>query len=277
MEVNMNGNATLWLYFVLVFGIIALPGLDMAYVLANALGGGRGAGLAAVAGIVAGGVCHIVMGALGVAAIVRLWPALFNLLLVAGAAYIAWIGWHLARAGATTLTVRNDAPARPAASVFRSGGGGGAPAPPPPPPHRPPRPPPPPPPHPKTPHPPHPPTTPPPRAPPTAPPPPSAAPAPPAASVFLKGMMTCLLNPKAYVFMLAIFPQFLKPAQGPIWAQATALGLITAGTQAGVYGAVALLAHRAGGSLGASGWATRVVGLLLVGTGIATVVQGWQA
>jgi threonine/homoserine/homoserine lactone efflux protein len=207
----MNGSTTLWLYFVLVLGIIALPGLDMAYVLANALVGGRSAGLAAVAGIVAGGVCHIAMGALGVAAIVQLWPALFNLLLVAGAAYIGWIGWNLARAGATTLKVRLDAPARPASSVF------------------------------------------------------------------LKGMATCLLNPKAYVFMLAVFPQFLKPAQGPIWPQAAALGLITAGTQAGVYGGVALLAQRAGSSLGASGLATRAVGLLLVGTGIVTVVQGWQA
>jgi threonine/homoserine/homoserine lactone efflux protein len=207
----MNGSTTLWLYFVLVFGIIALPGLDMAYVLANALTGGRGAGLAAVGGIVAGGVCHIAMGALGVAAVVRLWPALFNVLLVAGAAYIAWIGWHLARAGATTLAVRTDAPAQPAASVF------------------------------------------------------------------LKGMATCLLNPKAYVFMLAVFPQFLKPAQGPIWAQAAALGLITAGTQAGVYGGVALLAQRAGGALGASRLATRAVGMLLVGTGIVTVAQGWQA
>jgi threonine/homoserine/homoserine lactone efflux protein len=205
------GNATLWLYFVLVFGIIALPGLDMAYVLANALTGGSKAGLAAVAGIVAGGICHIAMGALGVAAIVRLWPALFNLLLVAGAAYIGWIGWQLARAGATTLEVRTDAQAQPAASVF------------------------------------------------------------------LKGMATCLLNPKAYVFMLAVFPQFLKPAQGPLWAQAIALGLITAGTQAGVYGGVALLAQRAGGSLGASGLATRAVGMLLVGTGVVTVVQGWQA
>jgi threonine/homoserine/homoserine lactone efflux protein len=210
MEVNVNGTTTLWLYFVLVFGIIALPGLDMAYVLANALTGGRSAGLAAVAGIVAGGICHIAMGALGVAAIVQLWPALFNVLLVAGAAYIGWIGWQLTRAGATTLRVRLDAPARPAASVF------------------------------------------------------------------LKGMLTCLLNPKAYVFMLAVFPQFLKPAQGAIWAQATALGLITAGTQAGVYGGVALLAHRAGGSLGASGLATRAVGLLLVGTGVVTVVQGWR-
>jgi threonine/homoserine/homoserine lactone efflux protein len=211
MEIEMNASATLWLYFVLVLGIIALPGLDMAYVLANSLTGGRSGGLAAVAGIVAGGVCHIAMGALGVAAVVQLWPALFNLLLVAGAAYIGWIGWQLTRAGATTLEVRTDAPARPALSVF------------------------------------------------------------------LKGMLTCLLNPKAYVFMLAVFPQFLKPAQGAIWAQATALGLITAATQLGVYGGVALLAQRAGGSIGASGLATRAVGLLLVGTGVLTVVQGWQA
>ena len=185
-------NGTLWLYFLLVLGIIALPGLDMAYVVANALSGGRGAGLAAVAGIVAGGICH-------------------TLLLVAGAAYIGWIGWNLARAGATTLEVGRGAPAQPPVAVFA------------------------------------------------------------------KGMLTCLLNPKAYVFMLAVFPQFLRPAQGPIWVQATALGLITAATQAGVYGTVALLARRAGGSLGASSLATRTVGMLLLGTGVFTVLQGWQA
>lgn len=206
----MSASASLWLYFIVVLGVIALPGLDMAYVLANALVGGRKAGLAAVAGIVAGGACHVAMGALGVAAIVRLWPALFNLLLVAGAAYIAWIGWRLVRAGAHRLQLPAHATVRPAAIVFRN------------------------------------------------------------------GMLTCLLNPKAYVFMLAIFPQFLKPAQGPIWIQALVLGLITTATQAGVYGGVALLAQRAGGSIGASALATRAVGALLVCTGIVTVVQGWQ-
>jgi threonine/homoserine/homoserine lactone efflux protein len=206
----VSATASLWLYFIVVLGVIALPGLDMAYVLANAMVGGRRAGLAAVAGIVAGGVCHVAMGALGVAAIVQHWPALFNLLLVGGAAYIGWIGWSLVRLGGVTLDIRPGAERQPPASVF------------------------------------------------------------------LKGMLTCLLNPKAYVFMLAIFPQFLKPAQGAIWAQASALGAITAGTQAGVYGGVAMLARRAGGSLGASALVTRAVGALLVCTGVLTVVQGWQ-
>jgi threonine/homoserine/homoserine lactone efflux protein len=94
-------------------------------------------------------------------------------------------------------------------------------------------------------------------------------------------MLTCLLNPKAYVFMLAIFPQFLEPGQGPLWAQATALGLITALTQAAVYGAVAVGALRAQRWVGASPraglLASRAVGILLIGAGLLTAVQGWRA
>jgi threonine/homoserine/homoserine lactone efflux protein len=211
----VSSTAYLWLYFVIVLGVIALPGLDMAYVLANSLVGGQSAAIAAVAGIVAGGICHVAMGALGVAAILQLWPALFNALLLAGAAYIGWIGIGLLRGGAGAFVLPSGAAPRPASSVF------------------------------------------------------------------LQGMLTCLLNPKAYVFMLAIFPQFLRPGQGPLWAQASALGVITAATQAGVYGGVALLAHRAGQGFGANAAAhtiaARAVGALLVGSGALTVVHGWQA
>ncbi len=69
-------------------------------------------------------------------------------------------------------------------------------------------------------------------------------------------MLTCLLNPKAYVFMLAIFPQFLRPERGQLWLQAAVPGLVVAVTQAAVYGAVAL-------------------GAVLVGAALLTVLQGW--
>ncbi|MDB5756619.1 MAG: threonine transporter RhtB [Massilia sp.] len=211
----MNGSAYLWIYFLVVLCVIVLPGLDMAFVLVSALVGGRSGGLAAVAGVVAGGICHVVMGALGVAAILQLWPALFNALLLGGAVYIAWIGWGLSRGGAGVFAVTAQAAARPAPSVF------------------------------------------------------------------LQGMLTCLLNPKAYVFMLAIFPQFLQPGRGPLWAQAGSLGLITAATQAGVYGGVALLAQRASrwfdANPGTNAIAGRVVGAVLVCAGIFTAVNGWQA
>lgn len=209
----MADLAHLGLFFVVVFGVIALPGLDMAFVMASSVRGGSGAGFAAVAGVIAGGVAHVLMGVLGVAAILAVWPPLFNALLVAGALYIGWIGWTLLRV--------KSAPTLP--EQAQSGRGG---------------------------------------------------------SIFLQGMATCLLNPKAYVFMLAIFPQFLRPADGPLWSQAVVLGMIVAFTQAAVYGVVALGAAGARRRLHAQPraglLATRAVGVVLVGAALLTVAQGWR-
>jgi threonine/homoserine/homoserine lactone efflux protein len=46
----------------------------------------------------------------------------------------------------------------------------------------------------------------------------------------LRGALTSLLNPKAYLFMLAVFPQFIDPQRGPVWLQALLLWLIIAAT-----------------------------------------------
>lgn len=208
----MSHSVQLWLYFVVVFGIIILPGLDMAFVMGSAILGGRRSGMAAVGGIIAGGFCHLCMGALGVAVVLQLWPPLFKLMLLAGAAYLAWIGYAL---------LRSD-------SVFHPTPEGELVA--------------------------H-------------------------AVIFRRAMMTSLLNPKAYLFMLAIFPQFLKPGLGPLWVQSAVLGAITALTQLGVYGA---LAHAASG---ASGWfsahpaaatvTARTMGALLILTALLSAAQAW--
>ncbi len=175
-------SAHLGVFFVMVLGIIVMPGMDMAFVLANALAGGKRRGLLAVAGIVVGGACHVVAAALGLGLLLKLWPALFNIILLAGAAYIAWIGLSLLRAASA-------AGALPAA---RAAGGGW--------------------------------------------------------STFRQAVITCLLNPKAYLFMLAVFPQFLRPEQGQVWLQSVVLWVIIAVTQTGVYGAMAVaaasVAHR---------------------------------
>lgn len=206
----MEQSTNLWLYFVVVFGIIVLPGLDMAYVMASSILGGRRAGLAAVGGIVAGGVCHLLMATAGIAVVLQLWPALFNLILLAGAAYIAWMGMTF---------LRSD-------SVFQPAIGREVLAPP---------------------------------------------------VIFRRAMMTSLLNPKAYIFMLAIFPQFLKTDQGPLWLQSGVLGAITALTQLGVYGALAFASSQA------SGWfathpraacvTARAMGVLLIFTALLSASQ----
>ena len=60
----MTYSDALWIYLVLLFGIIVVPGMDMLFVLANALTGGRRAGMAATGGIMVGGVAHTLSGPL---------------------------------------------------------------------------------------------------------------------------------------------------------------------------------------------------------------------
>ncbi len=206
----------LWVFFAMVFGIVVLPGLDMAYVMASSLGGGRRAGAAALLGIVAGGVVHSVMALVGVGVVIGATPKLFNVMLLAGAAYIAWIGVSLLRGASALGEVQTLAPR----SLF---------------------------------------------------------------AVFARGAATCLVNPKAYAFMLAVYPQFLKPAElgyGSIATQAVVLGLIIAATQMLVYGSVALGAAQIRlwlrGNAAAQVRAGQAVGLLLLLGAVWTGLQGFR-
>ena len=209
----MTHFSHLWLFGLMVLGIIALPGMDMAYVLASAMAGGRRLGLAAVLGIVVGGVVHVVMAALGVGLLLRLYPVAFNGMLVLGSIYIVHIGWSVWR-GAQALGEVNRLPLRSAnQTVWR-------------------------------------------------------------------GTLTCLMNPKAYVFMVAVFPQFVQPAYGSMATQAFAMGLIIAAIQFIVYGAMAwgagslqvwLRNHRTGQVLIGRG-----VGVLLILAAAFTGIHGWR-
>lgn len=205
---------TLWLFALLVLGIIALPGMDMAFVLSSALAGGRRSGVAALAGIVAGGGAHVVMGTLGVGLLLQAAPAAYRALLLAGAVYLAWIAWNLWRQPGALGEV--------AATARR-----------------------------------------------------------PRHETFVRAFVTCLLNPKAYLFMVAVFPQFLRPGQGPLALQAAVLWIIIAVTQVLVYGAVALgadgLRTRLARSARRQMLLARAVALLLAATAAWGLWQGWAS
>jgi threonine/homoserine/homoserine lactone efflux protein len=213
MDIALTQTSHLWLYFLLVAGIIILPGMDMAYVLGSTLVDGRRAGAAAVSGVVAGGVIHVAMSGLGVGLLLVSAPRVFNALLIAGALYVGWMGWTLMRHASAFGELRDEA-SRPL--------------------HR----------------------------------------------TFARAVVTCLLNPKAYVFMLAVFPQFLRVEYGSLALQCVVLALITAATQVVVYGAVALAASRMRGWLGAHGAAQvalgRSVGLMLWAVAAWAAVEGWR-
>jgi threonine/homoserine/homoserine lactone efflux protein len=197
----MTYGENLWLFFTLLFGIIILPGMDMMFVLANALTRGGTAGLAATAGMMLGGLVHSAYGALGVGLLAKLLPVLFTPLMAAGALYLGWIGFTLMK----SAIVIDDIGHADTVSNWQA---------------------------------------------------------------FRRGAITCLINPKAYMFMLAVYPQFLKPEFGPLAPQAAIMAAMTAVTQFAVYGAIAVAAGRARGMLvgnrSATIWVGRCCGGLLL-------------
>ena len=106
----MHASTDLWLFFAMVFGVIVLPGMDMAFVASSALTQGLRGGLTAVAGIVVAGMLHTIVGATGVAALLLLWPAAYNALLLAGAVYMVWIGTSILRSASAALSTSTAAP-----------------------------------------------------------------------------------------------------------------------------------------------------------------------
>ena len=202
----MTYTANLWLFLTLLFGILIVPGMDMMFVLANTLMGGRRAGLAATAGIMTGGAAHTVSGAIGAGLISHVSPTVFTALLYAGAAYMVWIGITLLRSSITIDgTVGVSTP-----SLWLA---------------------------------------------------------------FRQGAVTCLLNPKAYLFVLAVYPQFLLPGYGPIWPQALAIGGMTVLMQFMIYGGLAVAAGPSREFLTSRPGMTRLIGRAAGGLFIAIAIM----
>jgi threonine/homoserine/homoserine lactone efflux protein len=207
----MGYSEALWIYLVLLFGIIVVPGMDMFFVIANALTGGRRSGMAAVSGIMLGGAVHTLFGAIAVGVLTQLPMTVFQAMILAGAAYMGWIGWTLLRSSITVDGI-GQASARSDWVAFR------------------------------------------------------------------QGTITCLLNPKAYLFVLAVFPQFMRPEYGPIWSQALVMGIMTVVMQFVIYGALALAAGKGRDALignpHVTTWIGRGAGALFVVVALFTAWHG---
>ncbi len=95
------------------------PGLDVLYIVTNALRSGARAGVVAGLGITAGCFVHVFAAAAGVSALLATSATAFTVLKWAGAAYLLWVGVRLllARSPQTTTDLAALAALRPAASL----------------------------------------------------------------------------------------------------------------------------------------------------------------
>lgn len=210
----MTYAENLWLFTLLLAGIITVPGMDMIFVIANGLTGGRRAGVAATSGIMLGGAFHTLFGTVAVATLSTLVPQLAGPMLVVGSAYMIWIGYTLARSAIVIDGIE-------ASRLHRT------------------------------------------------------------IRIFTQGLITCLINPKAWLFILAVYPQFMRPEFGPFWRQALVMGALTLLLQATVYGGLALAAAKGRDALTSRPqvtiWIGRAAGWLLVAVAVLMLVEGWRS
>jgi len=171
------------------------PGLDMTYVVGTTLQWRTRAGVCAALGIALGSLCHVVLAAAGLSALVAASPALMNVVTFAGAAYLVWSGVAMIR-DTSALPVDEPAttgwPPQPAARPRDD------------------------------------------RAPGAALPDGSASSGAMAATderpglltVTARGALVNLLNVKVVVFYLSFIPQFVRAQDGPTWQQIAFFGVL---------------------------------------------------
>jgi len=92
-------------------GLVLTPGPDTMLVAGHAARGGVRAGLAAVSGVVLGGLWYMALCGFGFLAILSVFPALFTVVKTAGAIYLAWLGFKLVRGAVRPAAAAAEAPA----------------------------------------------------------------------------------------------------------------------------------------------------------------------
>jgi threonine/homoserine/homoserine lactone efflux protein len=99
--------AGLWLFFMALAVVYLLPGPDMILLLQTGAREGKAAALVTALGLAIARGCHVALAALGLAALFKAAPWTFDVVRLAGAAYLLWVGIQCLRT--TMLPSLNDA------------------------------------------------------------------------------------------------------------------------------------------------------------------------
>jgi threonine/homoserine/homoserine lactone efflux protein len=103
------------------FVLVLTPGPNMIYCVSRTLCQGRAAGLVSLAGVLLGFVAHLLAAALGLTALLMAVPLAFDVIKLAGAAYLLWLAWQAVRPGGAAPLQARELPADPPAKLFRMG------------------------------------------------------------------------------------------------------------------------------------------------------------
>ncbi|MFW0753480.1 LysE family translocator [Pseudomonas sp. H11T01] len=102
--------AELWMFFLALAVVYLLPGPDMILLLQTGARQGKAAALATAVGLAIARGCHVALAALGLATLFKAAPWTFEVVRLAGAAYLLWLGIQCLRSNLLPSLNTADAP-----------------------------------------------------------------------------------------------------------------------------------------------------------------------
>jgi threonine/homoserine/homoserine lactone efflux protein len=101
--------------------LVLTPGPNMIYCVSRTLCQGRAAGMVSLAGVLAGFVVHLLAASVGLTALLMAVPLAFDVIKLAGAAYLLWLAWQAIKPGGAAPFEAKQLPHDSKATLFRMG------------------------------------------------------------------------------------------------------------------------------------------------------------
>jgi len=112
----MPGSSALLAFGLISLGMVLTPGPNMLYLISRSICQGRTAGLISLGGVALGFLVYLVCAALGITALLMAVPHAYDVLRLAGAAYLLYLAWQALRPGGRSpfqlRTLDHDSPRR---------------------------------------------------------------------------------------------------------------------------------------------------------------------
>ncbi|MET0889270.1 MAG: LysE family translocator [Stenotrophomonas maltophilia] len=112
----MPDSSALLAFGLISLGMVLTPGPNMLYLISRSICQGRTAGLISLGGVALGFLVYLVCAALGITALLMAVPHAYDVLRLAGAAYLLYLAWQALRPGGRSpfqlRTLDHDSPRR---------------------------------------------------------------------------------------------------------------------------------------------------------------------
>lgn len=120
--IKMQEAASLYGFLTVGTMMAITPGPNMVYVISRSIAQGRRAGLISLSGVLIGYLFYMFGAAFGITAFFQTLPYAARVLSAGGAAYLAYLGWHVIRPGGQSpLQIRGQLPQERPSKLFLMG------------------------------------------------------------------------------------------------------------------------------------------------------------